>query len=184
MRRQTILDPRVIRTKNALRKALFQLLKNHLVEDITVSGLCRQANINRRTFYLHYDNVLEVFSEYEDDLKFQIRQTLLAPIHDAPALVATFNQIFEDNLIGFTYICSNHRQYILLQELENLLYDTLMSGISNQTDQSRVIMRYSCNGIINIYIYWVNHQDAYTFESMTKSLTKLVNNSFTLLNMQ
>lgn len=182
MRYPTFSDPRVVRTKRKLRDALFQLLKNHLVEDITVTNLCRQANINRRTFYLHYDNVLQVFTEYEDDLAAQIHQTLSAPIHDVPALVATFNHIFEDNLTGLTYLSLNHRQQVLLLDLENMLNEALMNAVPNPTDQDRIVMRYTCNGIINVYVYWVNHQQAYTFEALTTTITQLITNSLAVLS--
>lgn len=57
-------DLRVIKTKRALHEALVELLKNRRLEQVTISELCRVANVNRGTFYLHYARVEDVFEEY------------------------------------------------------------------------------------------------------------------------
>ena len=50
------LDPRVKRTKKMFKDALKELmLKHDDYMEITVKELCEKAELNRRTFYLHYE---------------------------------------------------------------------------------------------------------------------------------
>ncbi|MCU0499495.1 MAG: TetR/AcrR family transcriptional regulator C-terminal domain-containing protein [Anaerolineae bacterium] len=49
-------DPRVIRTRQMLRTALFTLLETKHFEVITVLAITEQAGLNAATFYLHYDD--------------------------------------------------------------------------------------------------------------------------------
>ena len=53
-------DKRVIRTKKAIRTALFKLMESKDIASITISELTTLANVNRRTFYTHYSNITAV----------------------------------------------------------------------------------------------------------------------------
>lgn len=46
-------DRRVEKTKQAMRHAFVELLKRKPYNAITISELTREADIDRRTFYLH-----------------------------------------------------------------------------------------------------------------------------------
>lgn len=50
-------DRRVVRTRAAIDRAFRDLLATTPYEKITVSAIARRANINRKTFYLHYSSV-------------------------------------------------------------------------------------------------------------------------------
>lgn len=49
-------DPRVIRTRQMLRTALFALLESQHFDAITVLAITERAGLNPATFYLHYDD--------------------------------------------------------------------------------------------------------------------------------
>jgi len=65
MKRKT--DRRTLMTRQMVKDALLELLAHTPYEKITISALCRQAEITRATFYLHYDNIDSVLSELLDD---------------------------------------------------------------------------------------------------------------------
>ena len=60
-------DRRVRKTKNAITKTLLQLMEQKAISDITVSELTEAADINRKTFYNHYDNLDSVLNELENN---------------------------------------------------------------------------------------------------------------------
>ena len=47
-------DRRTVMTKGMIQDALLELLQNTPYEKITVTALCKQSEITRATFYLHY----------------------------------------------------------------------------------------------------------------------------------
>ena len=47
-------------------KALLFLLEKKDFEDITIKEICETAEVNRSTFYLHYDNTLDLLRETTD----------------------------------------------------------------------------------------------------------------------
>ena len=56
-------DARIINSKKYLKEALLSLLSEMKISDIKVVTLCQRAEINRATFYSHYNNVYELFDE-------------------------------------------------------------------------------------------------------------------------
>lgn len=70
-------NQRVLLTKRLLKEALLDLLSRKGLDEINVSELCREAGINRATFYKHYGVPQDVLREIEQDAVSDIRK--LAP---------------------------------------------------------------------------------------------------------
>ena len=49
-------DPRIVRTKAALREALISLMEERGFDGFTVNDLCQRAGLNRGTFYNHFED--------------------------------------------------------------------------------------------------------------------------------
>ena len=49
-------DARTRYTKMVIRNAFLQLLRKYSIEKISVTEICRLAEINRATFYRYYEN--------------------------------------------------------------------------------------------------------------------------------
>lgn len=56
-------DLRVIKTKARIEDAMLELLKTRPLEKITVTELARVALINKGTFYLHYQDILDLYRQ-------------------------------------------------------------------------------------------------------------------------
>ena len=48
-----------------IEMAFLTLILNHKYEDITISDICKQANVNRSTFYTHYDDINDLIIKIE-----------------------------------------------------------------------------------------------------------------------
>ena len=59
------LDRRIRYTKSIIKKSLLELMQNTPYERITVKELCQKADINRATFYSHYDSLATLMEEIE-----------------------------------------------------------------------------------------------------------------------
>lgn len=74
-------NQRITLTKRLLQEGLLRLLEVKSLDKISVTELCREAGINRATFYNHYDSPQGLLSEMES----QIAQDLASMMH-APKL--------------------------------------------------------------------------------------------------
>lgn len=60
-------DRRTIYTRNVIKDALLDALSEKSFEQITVTDVCRRAEITRATYYLHYQSLTEVLDELLND---------------------------------------------------------------------------------------------------------------------
>lgn len=60
-------DRRVRYTKMVLRESLLELLEKKSINAVTITELCRKADINRNTFYAHYQSPEEMLRIIETD---------------------------------------------------------------------------------------------------------------------
>lgn len=61
-------DLRFAKNREALRRAYIDLVKEKGSGAIAVKELAQRANVNRMTFYSHYDTVDDILSEYVDGM--------------------------------------------------------------------------------------------------------------------
>ena len=69
-------DRRAIRTKRNITDAFTQLLAEKDFDKITVAEIAERADINRRTFYLHYEDIYALLDELENTLVTEFKVEL------------------------------------------------------------------------------------------------------------
>ncbi len=66
------MDLRVVRTKDAIRNALVDLMEEKGFEAITVKDITSKAKINRGTFYAHYQDKYDLITKCEEEIIHEI----------------------------------------------------------------------------------------------------------------
>lgn len=61
------MDLRIVKTKKAIREEFLKLRKKQPLDTIRVSDLCRNAMINKTTFYNHYQDIYALETELEGE---------------------------------------------------------------------------------------------------------------------
>lgn len=61
------MDRRVRKTRALLLQGLVKMMENHDIQDISVKELTELVDINRGTFYLHYDDIYDMLHKVEDE---------------------------------------------------------------------------------------------------------------------
>lgn len=56
-------DPRILKTRAAIRSAFIRLMQEKEYDAITVTDISEYAQINRKTFYAHYETRDELFAQ-------------------------------------------------------------------------------------------------------------------------
>ena len=76
-------DRRFQKNKRIIRRAFIDLVMEKGYGRVTITDIAERADINRMTFYSHYDEIEDIFNEFVDDME--------AEIMDAIALEDTFS---------------------------------------------------------------------------------------------
>ena len=177
-------DPRVIKTKGQFMKAFKELVL--LYDDymsISVKELCDKAGINRKTFYLHYKQVDDLFTEIQDEAikEYCKRIAGLDIFNEVEAIVRAYFDINESSPIYQKLCLSPH--YIYTKEISRkkgaVLYEE-KEGIDKIKHNNEIIRDY----IGTFYFYsayilyskWVKSNRAMPKEDVIKLVAKLIKN--------
>jgi AcrR family transcriptional regulator len=67
------IDPRIVRTRAALREALASLLRDRTFEELTLQEIAEAASLNRATIYKHYADKIALLDAWiADDLRHRL----------------------------------------------------------------------------------------------------------------
>ena len=69
---------RVKMTKLLLKQSLIELMHEKSIHDISIKDICAGADINRSTFYRHYNTQFELYDEILDDITRDISEIFFA----------------------------------------------------------------------------------------------------------
>ncbi len=98
-------DLRIKKTKSALNTAFAELLSKKTFEDISVNELCISAGIRRATFYKHYKDKCDFFSEYIGSLRVKY-DTEAESVHHSEGSVDYYVD-YAKKVVA--YLCENER---------------------------------------------------------------------------
>lgn len=101
------LDLRIVKTRKALRYTLAHMMEKTPIEDITVQDLCEEADVNRMTFYKHYEDKYALLRDCLNDFRKQICANLETHDMDCPPTQYCLNVLEE-----ILFFCGKHRGFI------------------------------------------------------------------------
>ena len=61
-------NKKILHTKQVLRDTLCNLIESKNINDISVSEVCREAKINRTTFYKYYALPMDILTEFTEEI--------------------------------------------------------------------------------------------------------------------
>ena len=105
-------DERVIKTKKLIKTALSELIQEKGFDHLSITDLTQRANINRGTFYLHYQDKYDLLEKFENEVLDDINtnaENFIKSIKDIDFLGEDFsNEIKPFINKVFTYIKENY----------------------------------------------------------------------------
>lgn len=177
-------DKRVIRTKKAIRAALFKLMETKDIAAITISELTALANVNRRTFYTHYSNITDILDETESE----IVETFGGVIQrfDSKSLTDSTYTLFmelsrlvtEEYGFYFQLMKSDFRG-VLITRMKTLLKasaDKILGRFTIPSDVENVFLLSSFinGGFLNLFLEWNKSARDISIESAAKVASVMV----------
>ena len=171
-------DLRVIKTKASLQEALIELLQEKELDKISISELCKKANVNRGTFYLHYQDIAELFEEYfhdmTEDLRIAYYEPYLLTHYKIENLSSDMIRIFHhvEKYKQFYKIVFNRKTpmmyyYQLFEIIRNYIIDSISEL---NLEYKEYTASYQANAIIGLVIQWVQHDFIESPEQMNEIL--------------
>lgn len=121
-------------TQKRIRQVLLQLLQDHALEDLNISGLCREAKINRTTFYTYYTDLHDLLNKIEDDMATRFldiaRQKKDEGLTDREAYLLPYLRFITEDAEFFRMYFRNSNIQSYKKDLRKLLRSSLASYFS------------------------------------------------------
>lgn len=177
-------DLRVIKTKHNIHLTLTKLLKNKPLSQIKVTELCREAKINRGTFYFHYQEVGDVFKEFFEEIMLDLKESYHEPYHHTdfldvenldPKTVRIFHHIkkYEDFYrIIFSKEVSTEYYYMLFDEIRSIFVAD--RNVVYRGEPNDYLYSFSANAIIGLIIEWYRHDFQESADEMNVQLVNIL----------
>ncbi|MDD8048144.1 MAG: TetR/AcrR family transcriptional regulator [Thomasclavelia sp.] len=176
------MDKRIIKTRQAIEDAYFKLLKDNDSSKITITNIAKEANIDRKTFYLHYHNVDEIINNFfqKEHNKFVSLITNgddFYSILTNQNLINCLNKTVEENFDKIKILASKRGyDYLwneMIKRLTDILVDHYKSEFKTDEIQFRIYIQYYICATINVYLSWVKGELPITIDQ----LGELTNNA-------
>ncbi len=181
------LDRRMIKTRSAIQDALFSLMQEKQYNKITIQDIIDKANVGRSTFYAHFatkdellfysiEHLLEMLNQYiESYVEHNGDKRRLIPV------VELFEHIKENRKI-FRGLIKSESTSLFFEKagaywnngIEKYLKMNLREGEKPKVP-IEILSNHITNTLINLLMWWVNSNMAYTPLQMEKYFEELVN---------
>ena len=156
-------DRRVLRTRAAIETALRKLVKEQGLKRLTVSSLAREADIDRKTFYLHYDSVDDLFDQITEQLIARVLARVEGACDEPPrAQVAAgldeVNAIILEDPELYRHIAANLSLDVVLDKIGRALAkfsERFLDPDALEDGRTAFLARFYLVGAVSAYSEWL-----------------------------
>lgn len=163
-------DRRVRKTKQAIKNAFIQLLNKKDLEKITIQDITELANINRGTFYLHYEDKYILLSDMEDEYISDLADDMLFYKDMTKGLnIEAFAKVFSEKVLKniMIYINKNIEFYQIIIKLERkshieekiseLMFENMFKNVNDDHSISGIPLDYFHSYVFGATISFIKH---------------------------
>lgn len=157
-------DRRIRITKLAIKESLVELMQTNPISKISVKMICDAGDINRSTFYAHYQDQYDLLTKIEKEVITDIKEHVLpiSFIEQSVTALSMFTQMLEyvkANAPLFKVLLSGNGDASFQNELMYLGQEKLIEELSDENQLDPRVMKYlelyAISGVESIVYKWV-----------------------------
>ena len=171
------------RSRKLIRTAFAKLMLEKPLDKITITDIVKEADLNRGTFYAHYQSpygvIEEVENEIMDNLIIFLDEASYRNFCDNPLpLILKVNRYLEEELEEFKMLiqCSTSEQFLnRLKELfvSHMEEDERIPTALKETKEFKATTYFIAGGIIEIYKRWFHEElEIETLDDLAKCVSE------------
>lgn len=154
-----------VRSRTLIKRAFLELLREKSIDKITVTDIVARADINRGTFYAHYDDIdslrKAVWEDIENELYDALGYMKKAGSQGSPlGIFMNLSAFLEKDKSLYASILGLGIAHSLLDRLQNSFVsfvrniDTIDDSIKNSAD-FKARSYFFAGGVISLYSAWL-----------------------------
>ncbi|MEM9775278.1 MAG: TetR/AcrR family transcriptional regulator [Chloroflexota bacterium] len=169
-------DLRVQRTRNLLRNALIELVKNQSYESISVRDITKKAQVGYKTFYRHYEGKDDLLQALTDEMVDEIKQVLAPPSDmEAPDKnpLASLTYMESNADLILTLLNSSAADQVLEKAVEFALEEGRMT-FESDVIPDELMAHHFASSMISLLRWWLESEGKVTKSEMAFYIGLLV----------
>ncbi|MBD8973043.1 MAG: TetR/AcrR family transcriptional regulator [Clostridiales bacterium] len=180
-------DRRVRKTRAQLRAGLARLMQKKNIREITVTELVDEVDINRSTFYLHYEDIYQMLESIEQEIMEEIRLSItsnpIEPLTSTDKAQSFLVHIFtylEENREFCKALLGPHGDMAFVEQTEKLVAETVFESLTNQFPKTTPDLLYTYSfcltGLVGMLKSWLSAESPESPQYMADLTHKLFTN--------
>ena len=180
------MDRRVSKSRHALKQALITLMNKKTFKNITISEIVELADLNRGTFYKHYQDKEDLLNDLIHDVLSDLTESYRAPYQNQPVfyldhLTASAIKFF-DHVAKYsnfyTIVINDDALPGFLNKIGELLKEIAISDhmkdVNIQDIDRNLIASYQSYALLGLIVEWVKGGFIYTPSYMATQLLNIL----------
>ncbi len=184
-------ESRYFNTAIKMDQALLTLLEKKDFEYITIKEVCKEAKVNRSTFYLHYENIMDLVQETVESMNKQFLGYFKQNDFIDKIQTSKIDELYliDDHYLNpyLNYIKDNKKLFkITLAKTETLnlnksyqqlylhILDPIMNRYQINQKERKYIVAFYINGIMAIIKEWLKEDCKESQEEILELIKKCV----------
>lgn len=179
-----------IRSKRLIRKAFVEMLKEEDLEKITVTDIITRADINRGTFYAHYQNTRAVIEQIENEIiekmleflsEFRYKNFFQNPL----PLLLKISSYLENDLEFYRILINSNGSEQFLIKLKTIFVkhmetDTDIPDAMKRSPAFLIRCHFFAGGLVNLYQVWFRGELDFSLDEIAREISRIMTNHFAI----
>ena len=169
------MDKRKQNTRSRIRTAYLDLLTECNHEKITITALAKKANIDRKTFYLHYDTINDVMMDCSRQIINRLvelleMQNFFDQSFNAMVFYQALGKVVCENMTFFQYIATLPNMDFFWEQSKKILAENITEmcrdKVTVSADTLYVYVRFLLAGMQEVYREWLRGNLRFSLEEL------------------
>ncbi|MFL0197904.1 TetR/AcrR family transcriptional regulator [Clostridium sp. WILCCON 0269] len=171
-------DRRIGKTQKSICDALVTLLAEKDVSQITIKELAEKANINRKTFYMHYTSINDIFDKIGNEIKEKLlfileKYDFLQVQFDGYAFLTSLNNVITEDYDFYKKLIRANSYNFLFIKVKKILKDTIIEKFDKELKINKELLslyaEFIASGLMCMYIEWFSINSELSLEDLAKA---------------
>jgi len=177
-----------IRSRKLIKQAYVELIKEKDIDKITIKDVVTKADINRGTFYAHYNSINAVSEQIGSEIVSALFEFLdefkdSRMIENPLPFLRKISRFLEEDLEFYRILINSQSSIIFLNKLKRLFVNKIrsdekkMSAIKNK-DQFIICVDLFASGFVGLYQDWFNYKIKMSLDELAVNFSEIIRNGF------
>ena len=166
---------RVRMTKMLLKQSLIELMREKSIHEISIKDICGGADINRSTFYRHYNTQYELYDDILEDITGDIGEIYFrcaGEDYTTQLFLAEVLRYIENNRDTFLVILGGHSN-ISMGETFNRITSKFLPAEST-SELGAYVAQFVAAGMTSVLWTWLNQENRRSAKDVARVIYALM----------